>query len=326
MRRREVIPLLASAALWPLIAQAQQGAKLFRVGYLGVTRDAFGTRTLYDIFVDELKDNGFVEGQNLTVEFRQIDDPRGAAAVGAELVQMEPDVIVAQGPETAIKAVLEAKSRVPIVFQAINYDPVEHGYVASVARPGGNVTGVFYRQPELAAKKVELLVQAFPDRKHLAILWDGLVEDEFAPAAGAANALNLALYALRLEKPPYDFTAAFERIAQSGSDILLVLSSPFFARFRREIAALALQHRLPSMFLFRTYVEAGGLMSYTVNQAVMYRRTADFVAKILSGARAADLPVEQASKFELVINLKTAKALGVEIPPLFLARADEVIE
>jgi putative tryptophan/tyrosine transport system substrate-binding protein len=174
--RRAALTLLGSAALWPLVAQAQQAAKVFRVGYLGLTREAPGTGTLYDIFLDELKENGFIEGRNLVVEARPIDDPRGTAAVGAELVQMKPDVIVAQGPEAALKAVLDAKSRVPIVFQAVNYDPVERGYVASVARPGGNITGVFFRQPELAAKKVELLAQAFPERKHLAILWDGLVE------------------------------------------------------------------------------------------------------------------------------------------------------
>jgi ABC-type uncharacterized transport system substrate-binding protein len=239
---------------------------------------------------------------------------------------MELDLIVAQGPENALKAVLDAKGRAPIVLQAINYDPVERGYVASVARPGGNITGLFFRQPELAAKKVELLVQAFPERKQLAILWDSLVEDEFEPAKRAADALHLGLTAFKLEHPPYDFAAAFQSIAASGANMVLVLSSPFFARFRREIASLALQYQLPSMFLFRSYVEAGGLMSYTVNQIAMYRRTADFVAKILNGAKPADLPVEQASKFDLVINLKTAKALGLEIPPLFLARADEVIE
>jgi ABC-type uncharacterized transport system substrate-binding protein len=328
MTRRSAMTLLAGAgaAFLPPLARAQQRDKVFRVGFLGVTRDAPGTGALYDMFIDELKENGFSEGRNLMLDFRQIDDPRGAPAVGAELVQMAPDVIVAQGPETALKAVLDAKSRVPIVFQAINYDPVERGYVASVARPGGIITGVFFRQPELAAKKVELLAQAFPERKHLAILWDSLVEDEFERAARAAGALNLELYTLKLENPPYDFDAAFRSIGASGAKMVLVLSSPFFARFRREIAASALRQQLPSMFLFRSYVEAGGLMSYTVNQIAMYRRTADFVAKILDGAKPADLPVEQASKFDLVINLKTAKALGLEIPPLFLARADEVIE
>jgi ABC-type uncharacterized transport system substrate-binding protein len=326
VRRRTLVIGFAGAALLPPLARAQQANKVFRVGFLGVTRDAPGTGALYDVFIDELKENGFSEGRNLVLDFRQIDDPRGAASVGAELVQMAPDVIVAQGPATALKAVLDAQSRVPIVFQAINYDPVERGYVASVARPGGNITGVFFRQPELAAKKVELLVQAFPDRRRLAILWDGLVEDEFERARRAADALHLDLTAFKLENPPYDFAAAFQSIGASGATMVLVLSSPFFARFRREIASLAIQHQLPSMFLFRSYVEAGGLMSYSVNQIAMYRRTADFVAKILNGAKPADLPVEQASKFDLVINLKTAKALSLEIPPVFLARADEVIE
>jgi ABC-type uncharacterized transport system substrate-binding protein len=178
----------------------------------------------------------------------------------------------------------------------------------------------------LAAKKVELLTQAFPERTRLAILWDVLTADEFSAAERAAQSLHLELRPLKLENPPYDFAAAFRTVAQGSAQMLLVLSSPFFAEYRRQITELAIQHRLPAMFLFKSYVQVGGLMSYGVDQAAMYRRTAAYVAKILKGAKPADLPVEQATKFEMVVNLKTAKALGVELPTSILLRADEVIE
>jgi putative ABC transport system substrate-binding protein len=241
-------------------------------------------------------------------------------------MRLQVDLIVAQGPEVALQAVVGASRSIPIVLQAINYDPIERGYVASLARPGGNITGLFFRQAELAAKKVELLAQAFPERTRLGILWDALTADEFGAAERAAKSLNLELRTLKLETAPYDFAAAFQTIAQGGAQMLLVLSSPFFAEHRRQLAELAIQHRLPSMFIFKSYVEVGGLMAYGVDQAAMYRRTAVYVARILKGTKPADLPVEQPTKFELVVNLKTAKALGLEVPPTLLARADEVIE
>lgn len=325
MRRRSLMLALAGTVLWAPTAHAQQTEKVFRVGFLGVIGTP-GTDVPYREFLDELRMNGFTEGQNLFVEQRRLDDPRGPLIAGGELARLPLDVIVAQGPELALKAVIGARPTIPIVVQAINYDPIERGYVASLARPGGNITGLFFRQPELAAKKVELLAQAFPERRRLAILWDGQVLDEFNAAEQATKALGLELHALKLENPPYDFDAAFHNLAQGGAQMLLVLSSPFFSQHRRQLAELALANRLPSMFLFKSYVAAGGLMAYGVDTVAMYRRTGDFVAKILKGVKPADLPIEQATKFELVINLKTAKALGVEIPPVFLARADEVIE
>jgi len=236
------------------------------------------------------------------------------------------DLIVAIGPEVALQAVIDASRDTPVVLQAINYDPIARGYVASLARPGGNITGLFYQQAELAAKKVELLTQAFPERKNLGVLWDALVTEEFEAAQRAARALRLELHAVKLENAPYDFTAAFQTIARAGAQMLLVLSSPLFALYRRELANLAIEHRLPAMFIFKSYVQVGGLMSYGVNQPAMYRRTADFVAKILKGTKPADLPVEQPTKFELVINVKTAKALGITLPQSLLVAADEVIE
>jgi putative tryptophan/tyrosine transport system substrate-binding protein len=327
MRRREFITLLGgTAATWPLAAVAQQPGKVFRIGFLGVSRNAPGTAANYQAFSDELRENGFSEGQNLVIEYRSSNDPRGVSVAGAELLRANLDLIVAQGPEVALKAVIDASRTIPIVLQAINFDPIARGYVASLARPGGNITGLFYQQAELAAKKVELLTQAVPGRTSLGILWDPLVTDEFEAAQRAAKALRLELHTLKLESSPYDFTVAFRTVAQTGAQMLLVLSSPLFSLYRNQIVELAIEHRLPTMFIFKTYVEAGGLMSYGVDQAVMHRRTADFVAKILKGAKPAELPVEQPTKFELVINLKTAKALGIMLPQNLLVAADEVIE
>src|SRR5262249_4909302 len=274
MRRRDFIKVIAgSAAVWPLATHAQQPpGKLFRIGFLGVSRDAPGTAANYKAFSDELRENGFSEGQNLVIEYRWSDDPRGVSVAGAELRRAHLDVIVAQGPEVALKAVIDPSRPIPIVLQAINYDPIARGYVASLARPGGNITGLFYQQAEIAAKKVELLTQAVPGRTKLGILWDALVSDEFEAAQRAAKALRLELHAVKLENSPYNFTAAFQTIGQTGAQMLLVLSSPLFALHRREIAKLAIDHRLPAMFIFKTYVEAGGLMSYGADQLVMHRR------------------------------------------------------
>jgi putative ABC transport system substrate-binding protein len=327
MKRREFITLLGGAGVvWPLAARAQQPGKPVRIGFLGASLNAPATAGLFQQFLDELRDGGFSEGQNLIVEHRRVDDPRGTFVAAAELMRLQVDLIVAQGPEVALQAVVGASRSIPIVLQAINYDPVERGYVASLARPGGNITGLFFRQAELAAKKVELLAQAFPERTRLGILWDALTADELSAAERAAKSLNLELRTVKLETAPYDFTAAFRTIAQDDARMLLVLSSPFFAEHRRQLAELAIQHRLPAMFIFKSYVEAGGLMAYGVDQAAMYRRAGAYVAKILKGTKPADLPVEQPTKFELVINLKTAKMLGLTIPDKILARADEVIE
>ena len=326
MKRRTFITLLGGTVAWPLAANAQQTGKVVRLGFLGASLNAPATAGLFQQFLDELRDSGFSEGQNLIVEHRRVDDPRGTFVAAAELMRAQVDLIVAQGTEVALQAVVGASRSIPIVLQAINYDPIERGYVASLARPGGNITGLFFRQAELAAKKVELLAHAFPERTRLGILWDALTADEFSAAERAAKPLNLELRTLKLETAPYDFTAAFRTIAQDGAQMLLVLSSPFFAEHRRQLAELAIEHRLPSMFIFKSYVEAGGLMAYGVDQAAMYRRTGAYVGKILKGTKPADLPVEQPTKFELVINLKTAKMLELTIPDKILARADEVIE
>jgi ABC-type uncharacterized transport system substrate-binding protein len=324
--RREFITLLGGVAAWPLVAQAQQAGKIARIGiFAGAANPVIAAA--YRAFLDELRKVGFNEDQNLVVDHRPTDqDFSSLSADAAEMIRSKVDVLVATGSEAALQAAVAASRTIPIVIVAINYDPIARGYVKSLAQPGGNVTGVVLRQPELAEKQVELLTQAFPGRTRLAVLWDAISADQFDAADRRAKALRLEVHPLRLENPPYDFDAAFQTIAASDPHMLLVLSSPFFSQHRSQIAKLAIQHRLPSMFIFRGYVEVGGLVSYGADPVAMYRQSASYVAKILKGAKPADLPVEQPNKFDMVLNLKTAKAIGITLPTSILLRADEVIE
>jgi putative ABC transport system substrate-binding protein len=209
---------------------------------------------------------------------------------------------------------------------ANSIDPIARGYVKSLAHPGGNVTGIVSQQTELAAKQVELLIQALPGKTRLAVLWDAISADQFAAAERQAKSLGLDVQPLKLENPPYDFDAAFRSLAAGSPQMLLVLSSPYFGIYRAHIAELAILQKLPTMFIFKSYVEAGGLISYGVDPPAIFRQLGFYVAKILNGAKPADLPIEQPVKFELVINLKTAKAIGVELSTAIQLRADEVIE
>jgi putative tryptophan/tyrosine transport system substrate-binding protein len=324
VRRREFITLVGSAAAWPLSVRAD---KLARIGLLQPSLDNPVAAQGYPAFLEELKRSGFSEGQNLTIQVVRLDqDNKSLFAATAELLRTNVDLMVAVGTETALQAVLAASRVIPVVIWAINYDPVALGYVQSLVRPGGNITGIVSLQTELAAKQVELLTQAFPGRTRLGILWDQISGDQFAAAERQANALRLDIQSLKLEHPPYDFDAAFKKVGEGSPQMLLVLSSPFFGAARSRIAELAIQRRLPTMFIFKTYVEAGGLMSYGVNAQANYRQLGFYAAKILSGAKPADLPVEQAAKFELVVNLKTARAIGVDVSTDIQLRADEIIE
>jgi putative tryptophan/tyrosine transport system substrate-binding protein len=326
LARRQFITLLGGAAAQPLAARAQQAAKVVQLGFFGPALTSPATIVPYEAFVTRLRELGFHEGQNIGIDYRNLDDPRGPFVAAAELMRLHPDLIVAFGPEVALQAVVGASRAIPIVIIAINYDPIERGYVTSLARPGGNITGVVSLQVQLAQKQVELLTHAFPDRTQLAILFDALSADQSLAAQRAAKLLNIHPHMLKVENPPYDMTAPFGSAAAEGAQMIVVLSSPLFIPHHRRIAELGIQHRLPTMFINRTYVEAGGLMSYGVNFPVMCRGAADYVAKIIKGAKPEDLPIEQAVKFELVVNLKTAKAIGLEVPPMLLAGADEVIE
>jgi ABC-type uncharacterized transport system substrate-binding protein len=327
MRRREFIELISGAALaWPLAAHAQQNDKIARVAFLGPSRTSPAQIGYYTAFFSQLEKHGLREGQNVVVEFRAVDDPRGPFVGAAELMRTQSDLIVVVGPEVGLQAVVGASSHTPVVMLAGNFDPIERGYVASLAQPGGNITGVVVRPIELARKQIDLLKQTFPDRDRLAMLYDAQTVDQFTAAEQTARSLNLQVQALKLEIPSYDFVGAFRTAAEAKAQIVMVLSSPGFQAHSLQLAELAIKHRLPTMFTFKHYVDAGGLMSYGVDLTSTWRRTADYVARILKGAKPAELPIEQASKFEFVVNLKTAKVLGVTIPNGILLAADEVIE
>jgi ABC-type uncharacterized transport system substrate-binding protein len=306
MRRREFITLAGGVAAWPLKVHAQQEGAVARVGVIGPSQDSPASSIAYPAFVDELRKLGFAEGRNLAVEYRRVDQgvPRTFAGVN-ELVAWKADVLFAFGPELALQAAAAARPPLPIVILAVNFDPIARGYVQTLGRPGGNVTGIVSLQLELVAKQLELLVEAFPERKQLGVLWDVLSADQFAIAEREAKARQLALRAIKMENPPYDFAAAVRALAQDGVQMLLFASSPLFGRHNAQIARLAIEHRLPSIFILKHFVEAGGLMSYGVDFVPLIRRAASFTAKILRGAKPADLPVEQASQFEFAVNLLT---------------------
>lgn len=328
MRRRDVITGIAgSAAAWPFAVRAQPADGVARVGFFGVDRGIPLGATLYQTFIDELQIHGFKNGQNLIVDFRRVEqDLRALSADAAALVQSNVNVLVTQGTEPALQAALGATRTLPIVMIAANFDPFAGGYVKSLARPDGNVTGVFLRQTELAEKQTELLWQAFPDKTRIGILWDAISVNQFSAAERRAKIFGLQVYPLKLENPPYDFETAFDSLAAASTQTLLVLSSPHFTPARAQIAQLAIRHRMPTMFIFRTYVEAGGLLSYGADFAAMHRQAATHVAKILKGAKVGDIPIEQPTRFEFAVNLGTAKAIGIELPTTTLLRADEVIE
>ena len=326
MRRRQFITLLGGTAVWSFAARAQQPGKPARIGVFGSAGNPV-MGPAYRAFLEELRKSGFNEGQNLVVDQKPTDQNLSALnEQAAEMVRADPDVLVALGAEPVLQAVLRASQTIPIVFVANNYDPIARGYVKSLARPGGNATGVFLRQTELAEKQVELLRQAFPDRSRLAVLWDNTSVSQFEAAERRAALLRLEVGSHKLENPPYDIDAAFRSMANEGASMLLVLSGPFFAAHREKIIELAIRQRLPSMFIFKAYAEAGGMMSYGADPVAMYRQGGTFVGKILKGAKPVDLPVEQPTKYEMMLNLKTAKAIGVELPTAILIRADEVIE
>ena len=327
MRRRAFLGFAAGAAVWPMAARAQQRPPAVRIGVFSGSADNPIMGPAYRAFVAELARLGYREGDNLTVLFQtSMHDASVLAAKAREMADAKVDALVSLGTEGALKAVVGASKTIPIVFVANNFDPIATGYVQSLAKPGGNVTGLFLRQTELAEKQVELLAEACPDRKRLAILWDAVSTDQFAPAEARAKLLGREVQSLKMENPPYDLDAAFRKLGDSGSQMLLALTSPFFAAQSSRLLQMTIQHRMPSMFIFKPYTLAGGLMSYGADNVAMYTQSAGLVVRVLKGAKPADLPVEQPTKFEFAVNLKTAKAIGIELPTSILLRANDVIE
>jgi len=322
-RRREFISLLGSAAAWPSVAYAQRGAKLPTIGFTGAGASVWSSWTA--AFVARLRELGWIEGRTVAIEYRWNEGrPERISEIAAEFVRLKVDVIVTAGGEaTRIK---RATSDIPIIF-AIAADPVGSGLVASLARPGGNVTGLSSQAADLGGKRLELLREVVPQLHRLAIMFH-VGYPAAALEAGdiqvTARRLGIEVATLEIRRAE-DIASAFEVL--KAPDALYVASDPLIAANRPRIVTLALGARLPTIFNSdRDYVEAGGLMSYSANFPALFRRAANIADKILRGAKPGDIPVEQPTKFDLVINLTTAKALGLKIPESFLLRADEVIE
>jgi putative ABC transport system substrate-binding protein len=307
----------------PLEARAQPGRTAHRIGFLGGA-SASGYAPLVQALRQGLRDHGYAEGSNLTVEYRWADGQYDRLAVlAAELVRLKVDVIVTQGIPAALAA-KQATPTIPIVM-AIGGNPVESGVVASLARPGGNVTGSAFFVNELNAKRLELMKTLIPGLARAGVLMkaDNLaMESIWRATEERAQALNVKLHRVNVRRPD-DLDAAVE-LARSQVEALVVTDDGTFIASAKRVAEIAIRNRLPSIG-FQEYCEAGGLMAYGVDFPHIWRQSASLVDKVLKGAKPADLPIQQATRFELVINLKTAKALGVTIPPELIARADEVI-
>jgi putative ABC transport system substrate-binding protein len=312
--------------VWPLVARAQQHVKIARIGFLGLApASAFATRL--DALRAGLREVGLIEDKNIEIKFEWADSVDQLAELAAELVRMHVDIILAPA-STFVEPARQATKTIPIVFTN-HADPLGTGHVATLAHPGGNITGLSLLMTDLAAKNLEILKDALPQITSIGVLWSPTTPSH-VPALKSVEAgaeklgVELRMVPARTVE---DFDGALATMSQAHVGGFLVLGAPSnYAERGVRLAELALKYRLPGIFWFKENVEAGGLMSYSADILDMYRRSAVYIDKILKGAKPADLPVEQASKYELVINLKTAKAFGLEIPPTLLARADEVIE
>ena len=321
MRRREFITLLGGAvAAWPLAARAQQTGKQYRLGMLAVTRRP------WDGLFDGLHDHGYVEGRNLIIERRYSEGQTERwPEIAAELVKLRVDLILVNTTPAALAA-KTATSTIPIIFPTA-FDPVGAGLATSLSRPGGNVTGLGLLVPEVSAKGLTLLKEAVPQLAQVAVLWNAANPANalvWKNVEATAHAAGLALYSQQVREN--DIEGAFVALMKERPQGLFVLVDALLNQYRNQIVDFTVRERLPAAFQFREFAELGGLMSYGPSLRHMFYRAAYYIDRILKGAKPADLPIEQPTKFELVINLKTARALGLNIPQTLLTRADEVIE
>ena len=328
MRRREFVAALGGAAAWPVIARAQQAGKLPVIGYLSPGSSAVGPLARHDAFQDGLRELGYVEGKNIAIVYRFADGKFDRLdELATELVGLKVDLIVSVVTPASLAA-KNATSTIPVVMVSVG-DPVESGLIASLARPGANVTGTAAIAADVIGKSLELIKEAIPNLSSVAVLWNPskvVFQGQILRAteeAALGLPVDLQIFAVR---DPDEFDGAFSAMSDGRAGALLVLPDPMLAFHQTRIIDLANKRHLPSMYGLRDHVVAGGLMAYGPDYEQIYRRAAAYVDKILKGTRPADLPVEQPTKFEFVINLKTAMELGLSIPPSLLARADEVIE
>ena len=325
MERRRFIEVIAGGFVAaPLAVEAQQAGKVPRIAYI---RAEAPPAADVEAFRQGLREHGYFEGKNIVVEYRWADgNDQRLRAIVADLIRVKVDLIVASAPAAA-RAAKEATTTIPIVMVLVA-DPVAFGFVASLARPGGNVTGFAFLLPELSGKRLQLLKDAIPRLSRVAVLWNAAnpyKAFDLKEVQAVAEALRVAVETLPVRGPD-DFAHAFETAVASGAGGLITLDDPFTIAHRTRIVSLALKYRLPALYGVRPFADAGGLMSYGPDRVDQNRRAATYVDKILRGAKPADLPVEQPTKFELVINLKTAKALELTIPPSLLQRADDIVQ
>jgi putative ABC transport system substrate-binding protein len=325
MRRRDFIMLVGGttvACAWARAARAQS-QKAFRIGLVSINpRD----NPFMHAFVERLRELGYDEGQNLAIEYVKVPSAVEYPEGMKELVGRHVDIVIAQGPEEILKAAMAATNTIPIVMLAIDYDPFARGYVTSLAHPTGNVTGIFFQQIELSAKRLEIAKELIPGLQSAAVFWDIGSADQFQSLKNAGQNLGIRLFAVEMGHPPYDYKAGWERVPAEFRRMLLVPTSGTFFRDRQKIADFSVEHRIPAMFVFREWVDAGGLVSYGASITGLFARAAEYVGKLAKGAKPSDLPIEQPTKFELILNLKTAKKIGLAIPEATLLRADDVIE
>lgn len=331
MKRREFLTLVTGAAAWPHVARAQQGKKVARIGFLTTgALEMPEARSGLKALREGLREYGYIEGQNIILDIRSADSKIDRfPALARELLSLNPDVIIASNSPAA-RAVQQVTITIPIVVPVMG-DPVGDGLVASLARPGGNITGLTFLGPQLVPKRLALLKEAIPAMSRLAVLWqpgaygERTMNEMMKGAEAAARSLGLLLQQFEVQSPD-DFDQAFSRIAGDHVEAVIVFPSSMLFTERRRIVEHAEKLRLPLMAMSKEFVQIGGLISYGSDITNFNRLSIAYVDKILRGAKPADLPVEQPTKFELAINLKTAKTLGLTLPPTLLARADEVVE
>ena len=327
MRRREFITLLGGAAVWPLAARAQQMGKVPRIGYLGSSSPSLEPHFV-EAFRQKLRELGHIEGENIAIEYRWAEGQDGRLPdLAAELVRLQPNVIVTAGTPGALAA-MQATKTIPIVM-ASSGDPVGAGLVTSLARPGGHVTGFTIVGPQIEGKRLDLLKEAVPELSRVAVLWNPSYPASvsyFNTIENAGRTLRISLDPVAEVRRANELDNAFFAIASARPRALLVVADRFLLAHRKRIVEFAAAKRLPGMFPYREYVEAGGLMSYAPSNIELFRGAATYVDKILKGAKPGDLPVQEPTKLELIVNLKTSKAIGLTVPESFLLRADELIE
>jgi putative tryptophan/tyrosine transport system substrate-binding protein len=322
VRRRDFIRLLGGAATWPMAARAQQGEKMLRVGFVGMQPREF---PLYANFLKRMAELGYQEGRNLTFDYIQTPNIEGYEKNYRELAARKVDVFLAVGNERALRAALLAAEGRPIAFLAVDFDPLARGYVASLSRPGGNVTGIFVRQLELAAKRVEIAREAFPRATVVGIAFDRVSPEQRDAAAEAARKLGLEPRMIEV-KGEQGYADAFAAMDDARRQPIILPAGPIFLRDRAAIAQALLERRIPSVAAFRENTEAGALISYGFDLMGLFYDIASYVHQIARGAKPSDMPIEQSPRFYMAVNLKTAASLGVSLSDVFIARANEVRE